>query len=141
MCIHCIPHIHIYNYIYMYIYMNYIYMNYIYMNYIYIYELYIYIYIYTVGGERCACCIKILHGDDFPKSCLAGVTWGERISSRDILMFWLIIGHFCWQIHCVLGFTAFCWKNIFEETIVCSCGVSLGELFHDCDFAMWLCYV
>ena len=49
-------------------------MNYIYIYELYIYMNYIYIYTYTVGGERCACCIKILHGDDFPKGCLAGVT-------------------------------------------------------------------
>ena len=41
---------------------------------------------HTVGGERRACCITIPYeaaGKISRKACLAGVTWGERISSRE----------------------------------------------------------
>ena len=88
------------------------------------------IYIHTVVGERRACCMFGL------------ISLGSKNQqSRYPKLFQLLVGHFCWQIHGVLGFAAFGWKHIPGETRVCLCGVSLWELFHNCDFAMWFCYL
>ena len=77
--------------------------------------------------------------DDFPKGVPSRSYLGRKNNSRDILIY--VLANYCSLLLANLSrfrLTFFVWKHIFEETIVCLCGVSLGEMLF-CSDVVLLC--